>query len=95
MISLPNIKSAEKRVAISELRRLRNRSQRSKLRTLVKNTQIAMETDVEKAKNLLTLTIKELDQAASKGLIHKNAAARKKSRLMRKFNQQLASTGNA
>lgn len=92
---MPNIKSAEKRVAISELRRLRNRSQRSKLRTLVKNTQIAMETDVEKAKNLLTLTIKELDQAASKGLIHKNAAARKKSRLMRKFNQQLASTGNA
>jgi small subunit ribosomal protein S20 len=56
----------------------------------VKNTQIAMETDLEQAKNLLTLTIKELDQAASKGLIHKNAAARKKSRLMRKFNQLTA-----
>ena len=75
---LPNIKSAKKRVAVSELRRLKNRSERSKLRTLVKNTQIAMETDLEQAKNLLTLTIKELDQAASKGLIHKNAAARKK-----------------
>lgn len=87
---LPNIKSAKKRVAVSELRRLRNRSQRSKLRSLVKNTQLAMETDLEKAKNLLTLTIKELDQAASKGLIHKNAAARKKSRLMRKFNQRTA-----
>ena len=56
----------------------------------MKNTQIAMETDLEKAKGLLTLTIKELDQAASKGLIHKNAAARKKSRLMRKFNQLTA-----
>lgn len=87
---LPNIKSAKKRVAVSELRRLKNRSERSKLRTLVKNTQIAMETDLEQAKNLLTLTIKELDQAASKGLIHKNAAARKKSRLMRKFNQRTA-----
>ena len=85
---LPNIKSAEKRVVISETRRLRNRSQRSKLRTLVKNTQQAMETDLEKAQNLLTLAIKELDQAASKGLIHKNAAARKKSRLMRRFNQR-------
>ena len=68
---LPNIKSAKKRVAVSELRRLKNRSERSKLRTLVKNTQIAMETDLEQAKNLLTLTIKELDQAASKGLITK------------------------
>ena len=87
---LPNIKSAKKRVAVSELRRLKNRSERSKLRTLVKNTQIAMETDLEQAKNLLTLTIKELDQAASKGLIHKNAAARHKSRLMRKFNQLTA-----
>jgi len=87
---LPNIKSAEKRVAVSEVRRLRNRGQRSKLRTLIKNTQLAMETDLEKAQNLLTLTIKELDQAASKGLIHKNAAARKKSRLMRKFNQRTA-----
>ena len=87
---LPNIKSAEKRVAVSEVRRLRNRSQRSKLRTLIKNTQLAMDTDLEKARNLLTLTIKELDQAASKGLIHKNTAARKKSRLMRKFNQRSA-----
>ncbi|NLW59439.1 MAG: 30S ribosomal protein S20 [Firmicutes bacterium] len=87
---MPNIKSAKKRVAVSEVRRLRNRSQRSKLRTLVKNTQLAMDTDLEKARNLLTLTIKELDQAASKGLIHKNTAARKKSRLMRKFNQRSA-----
>ena len=88
--SLPNIKSAEKRVAVSELRRLKNRSQRSELKTIVKKTQVAMDTDVEKAKSLLTLTIKELDQAASKGLIHKNAAARKKSRLMRRLNRLTA-----
>lgn len=87
---MPNIKSAQKRVVISQMRRLKNRSQRSELRTLVKKTQVAMDTDVEKAKDLLTLTIKELDQAASKGLIHKNAAARKKSRLMRRLNRLTA-----
>jgi small subunit ribosomal protein S20 len=91
--SLANIKSAKKRVAVSELRRLRNRSQRSALRTLVKKTQVTMDTDVEKAKDLLTLTIKELDRAASKGLIHKNAAARRKSRLMRRLNR-LTPTAN-
>ena len=90
---MANLKSAKKRVAVSELRRLRNRSQRSELRTLVKKTQVAMDTDVEKAKGLLTLTIKELDRAASKGLLHKNAAARKKSRLMRRLNR-LTATAN-
>lgn len=87
---MPNIKSAEKRAALSQQRRLRNRSQRSELRTLVKKTQVAMENDVEQAKSLLTLTIKELDKAANKGLIHKNAAARKKSRLMRRLNRLTA-----
>jgi small subunit ribosomal protein S20 len=84
---LPNIKSAKKRVALAQARRLKNRSQRSELRTLVKKTQATMETDPEQAKSLLTLAIKKLDQAASKGLIHKNAAARKKSRLMQRLNR--------
>ena len=86
---LPNIKSAKKRAALSQLRRLKNRSQRSELKTLVKKTQLAM----EQAKSLLTLTIKKLDQAASKGLIHKNAAARKKSRLMQRLNRLTAVNG--
>lgn len=90
---LPNIKSAKKRAALSQLRRLKNRSQRSELKTLVKKTQLAMENDVEQAKSLLTLTIKKLDQAASKGLIHKNAAARKKSRLMQRLNRLTAVNG--
>lgn len=84
---MPNIKSAEKRVAVSELRRVRNRSQRSELKSLIKKTENAIVNDPEKAKALITLSMKELDQAATKGLIHKNAAARKKGRLMRRFNR--------
>ena len=87
---MPNIKSAEKRVAVSELRRLRNRSQKSELRSLIKKTELAIETDVEKAKDLITFAMRELDQAATKGLIHKNAVARKKSRLMRRLNRLTA-----
>jgi len=90
---LPNIKSAEKRVAISELRRARNRSQRSELKTIIKKTESAIASDPEKARDLITLSIKKLDKAVTKGLIHKNAAARKKSRLMRRLNSQSAVNG--
>lgn len=90
---MPNIKSAEKRVAISELRRARNRSQRSELKTIIKKTESAIASDPEKARDLITLSIKKLDKAVTKGLIHKNAAARKKSRLMRRLNSQSAVNG--
>ncbi|NLW55117.1 MAG: 30S ribosomal protein S20 [Firmicutes bacterium] len=88
---MPNIKSAKKRVVISELRRARNRSQRSELRTLIKKTENAIANEPEKARELITLSVKKLDKAVTKGLIHKNAAARKKSRLMRRFNSLSAS----
>ncbi len=84
---MPNIKSAKKRMKTSAFRKSLNRSQKSELRTTIKNMELAIETDQEKAKELLPLTMKELDQAAAKGLIHKNAAARKKSRLMQRLNK--------
>jgi small subunit ribosomal protein S20 len=77
---MPNIKSAIKRVKVSEKRRLRNASQKSALRTAVK----AFETAV--SPEALIIASKKLDKAASKGLIHKNAANRKKSRLAKKLN---------
>lgn len=77
---MPNIKSAIKRVKVSEKRRLRNASQKSALRTAVK----AFETAVS-PEGLINAS-KKLDKAASKGLIHKNAANRKKSRLAKKLN---------
>jgi len=85
---MPNIKSAEKRVKQSEKRRLRNASQKSALRTAVKTAESALtQSDVEKAKEALLNATKKLDKAVTKGLIHKNAAARKKSRLAKKVNE--------
>ncbi|EFM12722.1 ribosomal protein S20 [Paenibacillus curdlanolyticus YK9] len=84
---MPNIKSAIKRVKTSEKRRALNASQKSALRTAVKSADQAIAgTDVEVAKVALVAASKKLDKAATKGLIHKNAAARKKSRLAKKLN---------
>lgn len=84
---MPNIKSAIKRTKTNEARRLRNASQKSALRTAVKQAdQAVVGTDVNAAKEALVMAQKKLDKAATKGLIHKNAAARKKSRLAKKVN---------
>jgi len=85
---MPNIKSAIKRVKVSEKRRMRNASHKSALRTAVKAFETAAaSSNVETAKSALIAASKKLDKAATKGLIHKNAAARKKSRLAKKLNQ--------
>lgn len=84
---MPNIKSAIKRVKKSEKRRLRNAMIKSDLRTAVKKANIAIENkDQTAVKELLLNATKKLDKAASKGVIHKNKAARLKSRLMKKAN---------
>jgi small subunit ribosomal protein S20 len=84
---MPNIKSAIKRVKVNEKRRLRNASQKSALRTAVKSFETAaVNGNVDNAKSALVEATKKLDKAATKGLIHKNAAARKKSRLAKKLN---------
>ncbi|MEB3100723.1 30S ribosomal protein S20 [Ferviditalea candida] len=84
---MPNIKSAIKRVKTNEKRRLQNASQKSALRTTVKSVETAIaNNDLENAQKALQAAVKKLDKAATKGLIHKNAAARKKSRLAKKVN---------
>lgn len=84
---MPNIKSAVKRVKTTEKRRALNASQKSALRTAVKAANQAIEsTEKEAATAALVAAAKKLDQAVTKGLIHKNAAARKKSRLAKKVN---------
>lgn len=88
---MPNIKSAIKRARQSEKRRMKNASQKSALRTAVKTAEAAMaQTDVEKAKEALLNATRKLDKAVTKGLLHKNAAARKKSRLAKKLNELTA-----
>ncbi|MFD0616281.1 MULTISPECIES: 30S ribosomal protein S20 [Paenibacillus] len=84
---MPNIKSAVKRVKTNEKRRLLNASQKSALRTAVKAADVAVAgNEVEAAKSAIQVASKKLDKAVTKGLIHKNAAARKKSRLAKKLN---------
>ncbi len=84
-----------KRIRKQEERRLRNRSNRSRARTFVKRALTAMEApdvDLEGARSELQLAISVLDRTARKGAIHRNAAARRKSRLMQRFNKITAET---
>ncbi len=79
---MPNIKSAKKRVVIAEKARQHNVAARSKMRTLVKNVQkIVAAGDKEAAKAAFIKAESVLDRSACKGLIHKNKAARAKSKL--------------
>ena len=84
---MPNIKSAIKRVKVNDTKRVHNITVRSAMRTTVKNAEVALAGEnVEAAKEALLAASVKLDKAASKGLIHKNAAARKKSRLAKRLN---------
>ncbi|MEY4479862.1 MAG: ribosomal protein [Bacillota bacterium] len=84
---MPNIKSAIKRVKVIEKARLRNASQKSALRTALKAVNVAVEgTDAAIAQSALVNATKKLDKAVTKGLIHKNEASRRKSRLTKKVN---------
>jgi small subunit ribosomal protein S20 len=86
-IPLANIKSQIKRIKVAERQRLRNKSAKSALKTYVtkfNNAVIAGDRNV--AQTALDTAIKNFDKAAEKGIIHKNNAANKKSRMMKKFN---------
>jgi len=85
---VPNIKSAIKRVKVNEKNYAQNTAAKSAMRTAVKKFEAAVENNDENAKALLVDAVKRLDKAASKGLIHKNAASRQKSRLMKKLSEQ-------
>ena len=79
---MPNIRSAKKALRKNVVRRLRNRAQRTSLRNVLKSCRKAAEgTDQEATQAAFRLAVKRLDQAAAKKLIHKNKAARLKSRL--------------
>lgn len=83
---MANIKSAIKRAKTNEMHRLQNFSQKSAMRGKVKKFLTAVENqDKEQATVLLKEATRSLDKAVTKGLIHKNTAARKKSRLAKKL----------
>ncbi|HPL63848.1 MAG: 30S ribosomal protein S20 [Syntrophales bacterium] len=80
-------KSAEKRNRQSKKRRERNVSIKSKVKTSVKKVLAAVEKKDAEAKNILKSTISTITKAASKGVLHKNTASRKVSRLTKKINK--------
>jgi len=77
-----NIKSQIKRNRQNEAARLRNRAVRSELKTRIKQAEAATGDDADE---LVRLAVKRIDQAAAKGVLHRNTAARRKSRLMRRL----------
>ena len=79
---LANIKSAKKRILVIETKTLRNKTIKSKIKTLVKKVELAVaENDKAAAEAALKVATSEISKAASKGVFHKNTAARKISRL--------------
>lgn len=90
---MPNTDSARRALRKMQRRRVKNRQERSTLRTVCKKVRVTAAgvtggaTKVEDAKTALQVAIKKLDQSAAKHLIHANKAARDKSRLMKLINK--------
>ena len=86
---MPNIRSAQKRMRQEEKRRLRNRSVKSEVRTAVTKARNAIVADPAEpqTEEAIRTAIRELDSAVSKGVLHRNNAARRKSRLMARLHK--------
>ena len=83
---MANTKSAIKRIRQNEKRRLRNRVYRGQARTYIRDARLAIATgEVDEAREATMMAVSALDKAAEKGVIHKNNASRRKSRIMRQF----------
>lgn len=78
---MPNTKQAKKRMVTDDLRRQRNKTVRSAMRTAIKK--VLTSTDAESGQAALHYAFKKIDKAAKKNIIHDNAAARQKARLQR------------
>lgn len=84
---MANIKSAKKRIKVTEKKTLRNKMIKSALKTAIKKFEVAVEAkNKAEAATLYVEAARALDMSASKGVVHKNMAARKKSRLAAKLN---------
>jgi len=90
---LANTKSAKKRARQNERRRMRNRYYKTTARTYIKRARKLIESgEFENAEVVVRQAVKALDKAAQKGIIHKNNAARRKSRLMLRLNKARSQT---
>lgn len=83
---MPNIKSAKKRVKVNATKAAQNKATKSALKTTIKKANTAIDTNAADKTEAVKVAIKKIDQAAAKGLMHKNKAARNKSALVKKLN---------
>jgi small subunit ribosomal protein S20 len=83
---MPNIKSAKKRVKVIAVKTARNKALRSNMRSVIKRAERSITAGAADSAEAIRIAIKKVDQAAAKGIIHKNTAARKKSALACKLN---------
>lgn len=85
---MANTKSAKKQIRVQAKKKLRNTAIKSKIKTIYKSAVTQIETKPNERQKAISVVFSELDKAAAKGVIHKNKAARKKSRLLKKNQQQ-------
>lgn len=84
---MPNIKSAKKRVKVIKTKTLRNKIHKTNLKTDIKKANIALEGNSEEKAVAVKNAMIKIDKMVSKGILHKNTAARKKSQLATKLNK--------
>ena len=83
---MPNIKSAKKRVKVIATKTARNKDTKSALKTAIKRAYVAIESNADNKAEAVSFAVKKIDQAAAKGILHKNTAARSKSSLAKRLN---------
>ena len=83
---MANIKSAKKGVKLIATKTAQNKAIKSALKTAVKKAYIAIDTNADNKAEAVSLAVKKIDQAAAKGILHKNTAARSKSALAKRLN---------
>lgn len=84
---MPNIKSAKKRVLVTAVKADRNKAYKSALRTSIKKANTAIETSAADQDAAVKAAVQMIDRSVSKGILHKNTAARKKSALVLKLHK--------
>ena len=85
---MANIKSAEKRIQVNQIRAQRNAAYKSMMKTAIRRYETLLKSgDTGAAQEALAKAVKTIDKIAAKGVIHKNTAGRKKSNLTRRFNK--------
>jgi len=84
---MPNIKSAKKRVRVIKTKSLQNQMFKSQLKTTMKKFDVSLNEGKDAADSAYKSAVKKIDQAVSRGILHKNTAARKKSKLTLRLNK--------